>query len=208
MGVLDRALAAVYDPIMRASEVRGLREMRAELLADLSGTVVEIGAGTGLNLEHYPTTLDELVLAEPTPEMAAKLEVRAASGGPFARIVDAPAEQLPLPDGSADHVVSTLVLCTVDNPMKALVEIRRVLRPGGSLRLIEHVAHPDAGPARMVQDTLTPVWRHVARGCHLNRDTLDLLERTGFDVTGVERTRLPGSAGPLQAAIAGVAISP
>ena len=116
-----------------------MRRRRSALLGDARGRVVEIGAGTGLNIAHYPDGIAELVLTEPDAAMRRRLARRLQRHGRVARIVDAPAERLPLADASVDTVVSTLVLCTVDDPERALREIARVLRPDGQLLFIEHV---------------------------------------------------------------------
>ena len=126
-----RIVALVYDPFLWLGERRGMRRRRSTLLEDAVGRVVEIGAGTGLNVEHYPDAIGDLVLVEPDPAMRRRLTHRLRRRARVARIVDSTAEHLPLPDASVDTVVSTLVLCTVDEPERALREIARVLRPDG-----------------------------------------------------------------------------
>lgn len=194
MPLLDRAFAAIYDPMMAGAERAGLADLRAELLAPLTGHVLEIGAGTGANLEHYPPGVTRLTCCEPVPEMRRRLEDRVQAAPPTAVELDvraAPAEQPPAGDASVDHVVSTLVLCTVTDLAAAVAEIRRVLRPGGTLVMVEHVVSP--GPvARRVQHALTPAWKVVARGCHLDRDTVGALASAGFDLREVQPIRLPG----------------
>jgi len=134
-----RIMALVYDPFLWLGETAGMRRRRSTLMAGAYGRVVEIGAGTGLNIAHYPEEVTELVLTEPEPGMRRGLARRLERHGRVARIVDAPAERLPLADASVDTVVSTLALCTVDDPETALREIARVLRPNGQLLFIEHV---------------------------------------------------------------------
>src|ERR1043165_3178784 len=134
-----RAFAFLYEPSLSLGERAGMREQRRALVARAAGRTIEIGAGTGLNLAHYPDDLDELVLAEPDADMRRRLAATLARSGRRARLIDAPAERLPFPDGSVDTVVSTLVLCTVDAPDLALQEIARVLAPNGQLLFIEHV---------------------------------------------------------------------
>ncbi len=205
MGVLDRAFAAVYDPVLANAERAGLGAKRRELLSPLRGHVVEIGAGTGANLPHLGGGVEHLTLLEPTPEMAERLRVRAsraASNGTRVEVLEAPAEALPVGDGQVDAVVSTLVLCSVDDLAGSLAEIRRVLRPGGRLVLLEHVAA--RGRAHRVQRLLEPAWRVAARGCHLTRDTGAALVDAGFDTAGIAPWRLP-AGGPTGAAIAGSA---
>jgi ubiquinone/menaquinone biosynthesis C-methylase UbiE len=203
MPLMDALFARLYDPLMASMERRGLTRERARLLADARGDVVELGAGTGLNLPHYPADA-RLVLTEPTPEMAVRLRARVVRERPTARVVEAGAESLPLPDASADVVVSTLVLCTVADPERALAEVRRVLRPGGRLLLFEHVA--TGGGWGRVQRAFEPVQRFCARGCHLTRDTRAALQRAGFDTREVQDTRMPGAPPPLRPAIAGSAL--
>jgi SAM-dependent methyltransferase len=149
-----------------------MADHRRELLATASGRVLEIGAGTGLNLPHYPDGI-ELVLTEPEAPMARRLERRGSM------VVPASAEALPFDDASFDTAISTLVLCTVADPARAVSELARVLRPGGRLLFIEHV-RGEGGLARW-QDRLDRPWRHIGNGCHANRDTLALL-RGRFDV--------------------------
>ena len=176
-----RIMARVYDPFLWLGEVAGMRRRRRTLLSGARGCVVEIGAGTGLNIAHYPEGIAELVLAEPEPAMRRRLARRLRRHGRVARIVDAPAGHLPLADGSVDTVVSTLVLCTVDEPEHALREIARVLRPDGQLLFIEHV-RASSRLLAACQDTLLRPWRRFAGGCVCNRPTLELMRACGFTV--------------------------
>lgn len=180
-------IGPLYDAALWVGERGGMRARRAALLEQARGTVVEIGAGTGLNLRHYPDQLDELVLTEPDPAMFERLEQRRQRLRPGARVVLAGAEELPFADASVDLVVATLVLCTVPDPGQALTEIRRILRLDGTLLLIEHVRSETPSLARW-QDRLEPPWRWVARGCNCNRPTVDLLEAHGFDTSGLEHS--------------------
>ncbi len=184
--------AFVYDLMRRRLErTHGVRLRRSQLAA-ARGRVVEIGAGTGANVAHYPDTVDELVLTEPDDAMLKRLRRRAAAR-PAATVVQASAEQLPFPDASFDTAVTTIALCTVTSPAEALREVRRVLRPGGQLLFAEHVRSEDPGLARW-QDRLERPWRVIAGGCHPNRDTLAAIRAAGFDVQELERGELP--AGP------------
>jgi ubiquinone/menaquinone biosynthesis C-methylase UbiE len=180
-----RIFAAVYDPSLWVGEHAGLRKHRKELLERSAGCTIEIGAGTGLNLAHYPDDLDGLALVEPDAAMRRRLASRLARRRLRARLVDAPAEQLPFPDGSVDTVVSTFVLCTVDAPDLALQEIARVLKPDGQLLLIEHVRSDSPRLARW-QDRLANPWRRFARGCRCNRATSELLAAFGFELEGLD----------------------
>jgi SAM-dependent methyltransferase len=172
-----RASAAIYDPFLWAGERAGARSLRRELIGGARGRTVEIGSGTGLNLRHYPDDLDELLLVEPDPAMRARLQKRLSRR--TARIVDAPAEELPFADASVDTVVSTFVLCTVDAPDLALREITRVLRPDGQLLFLEHVRSESPMLARW-QDRLAGPWRRFAQGCRCNRATAELITRCGL----------------------------
>jgi ubiquinone/menaquinone biosynthesis C-methylase UbiE len=179
-----RVSAAVYEPFLWAGERAGVRKQRKALLARSTGRTIEIGAGTGLNLAQYPDGLDDLVLVEPDAAMRRRLAGRLGRSRLPATLVDAPAEQLPFPDGSVDTVVSTFVLCTVDAPDLALQEIGRVLKPDGQLLFIEHVRSDSPRLARW-QDRLANPWR-FARGCRCNRATSELLVASGFELEDVE----------------------
>ncbi|MET0899648.1 MAG: class I SAM-dependent methyltransferase [Mycobacterium sp.] len=176
-----RLMAVLYDPFVWLGEIEGMRRRRRTLLAGARGHVVEIGAGTGLNVAHYPNTVRELVLVEPEPGMRSKLARRLVRHQRTAQILDAPAERLPLADDSVDTVVSTLVLCTVADPDRALREIARVLRPAGQLLFIEHV-RATSRLAAACQDRLVRPWRGFAGGCVCNRQTVPLLQACGFTV--------------------------
>jgi ubiquinone/menaquinone biosynthesis C-methylase UbiE len=154
---------------------------RRILLGGARGRVVEIGAGTGLNIPYYPDGIAELVLIEPEPRMRRRLARRLQRHARVARIVDAPAERLPLADESVDTVISTLVLCTVDDPDRALRKIARVLRPDGQLLFIEHVGASSRFLAAC-QDNLLQPWRRFAGGCLCNRPTVEVMRACGFTV--------------------------
>jgi ubiquinone/menaquinone biosynthesis C-methylase UbiE len=190
MSLRDRIFAASYDPLTARWEKRHGADLRRELLARARGRVLEIGVGTGLSLPHYPP-VDELVATEPSEPMLRRARRRAREAGRKVTFVEAPAEQLPFEDNSFDTVVSMLVLCTVEDPQRALQEIRRVLRPTGQFLFSEHVRSDNARRARW-QDRLEPIWGVVANGCHPNRRTLDTIREAGFDVSDVEQRELPG----------------
>jgi ubiquinone/menaquinone biosynthesis C-methylase UbiE len=185
-----RLFSAVYDRGLKATEEAGLRRMRSELLAGADGKVLEIGAGTGINLDLYPDSVEGLTLVEPDPHMTKRLRAKLAESERRAAIVEAPAEGLPFADDSFDTAVSALVLCTVPDPVAAVTELGRVLKPGGRLLFIEHVRSEDPGLARW-QDRLEAPWRFLGDGCHCNRDTLATIAGSRFELGGVEKDRLP-----------------
>jgi SAM-dependent methyltransferase len=187
-GAWMRIFATVYDSFLWLGENAGMRRRRGELLTEAHGRVVEIGAGTGLNVVHYRDQVAELILTEPDASMRRLLARKLQRGGRAAQIVDAPAERLPLADGSVDTVVSTLVLCTVPDQGSALREVARVLRPGGRLLFAEHVRSDSPRWARW-QDRLNPPWRAFAEGCNCNRRTLDALAAAPLRLGPVRREK-------------------
>jgi ubiquinone/menaquinone biosynthesis C-methylase UbiE len=195
----DHISSAVYDPFLWIGERAGMAKRRALLLQRARGRVLELGAGTGLNLDHYPEGLDELVLTEPVAPMASRLERRARGAGLPFEVVMASAEDLPFEDDSFDTVVSTLVLCTVDDPRRAIDETARVLKPGGRLLFLEHIRSDSPRLARW-QDRLERPWHAFAAGCHANRPTVELLRDSPLEVDVVERERwswMPAIVHPL-----------
>ena len=191
----------LYDPFLAVGELRGLRQRRSDVLAHAQGSVLEIGAGTGLNARHYPP-VDALVLTEPDPHMRSRLAARLAGHPLSPRVVQAAAEDLPFDDGSFDTVVSTMVLCTVADPQQVLREIHRVLRPHGRFLFIEHVRSEQPRLARW-QDRLHPVWKPFALGCHCNRDTMSLLSSSGWTVEGLQHFRWHGMPFLVKPAVSG-----
>jgi SAM-dependent methyltransferase len=171
----SRLGATLYDPFLWLGEKLGMAALRGELLAEARGATLEIGAGTGLNLPHYPTDLAELVLAEPGALIGGRIDLGRAPAGVPTRLEPAPAEYLPFEDASFDTVVSTLVLCTVRDPERAVAEAARVLRPGGRLLFLEHVA-ADGGWRRTMQRRSVRPWAGFADGCRCDRATLATIE--------------------------------
>jgi ubiquinone/menaquinone biosynthesis C-methylase UbiE len=203
-----RMFATLYDRAFEASEEAGLREMRAELLKGARGRVLELGAGTGLNLELYPREgLDSLTVTEPDPHMFKQLKQRAAKDCAGADLVQAGAENLPFDDDSFDTAVVTLVLCTVPDQPAALREISRVLQPGGRLLFLEHVRAHNRDLAKW-QDRLEKPWRFLGDGCHCNRDTVAGLEAAGFELREVGHPRLPKAPPIVRPMARGCAITP
>ncbi len=170
----SRMGAALYNPFLWAGEKLGMARLRRELLADARGATLEIGAGTGLNLAHYPAGLDELVLAEPGARIGDHIDLDRGPVGVPKRLVEAPAEYLPFGDGSFDTVVATLVLCTVTDPQRAVAEAARVLRPGGRLLFLEHV-RAEGGWRRAMQRRAVRPWASFADGCRCDRATVETI---------------------------------
>ena len=204
---VERAFARLYDRVLRPSEAAGLADRRHALLAGAGGATLELGAGTGLNLPHYPDAVTELILTEPGEYMVRRLWETVAASGRQAEVISAPADRLPFADGRFDTVVCTLVLCTVTAPAATLDEVRRVLRPGGRFLFLEHVRSEDRGVARW-QDRLDPVQRFLGDGCHPNRDTLGAIEASPLIVESVEHGRLPKAAPHIRPMIVGTAVAP
>ena len=179
--------AALYDPIMGLVDRAGMAERRRHLVAEARGEVVEVGGGTGRNLVHY-RDVDRVVVLEPDAAMRAKLLARVPSAPVPVEVHETGIEDTTLPDGFADTVVASLVLCTVDDVAVALAAIKRLLDPdGGRLLFLEHVRSP--GLRGRVQSAVTPVWRRtVGAGCHLDRSTLDAIRAAGFAITDCHRS--------------------
>lgn len=199
----SRFTAAVYNPSVWIGERLGMAARRRQVLSAARGAVLEIGAGTGINLRHYPAGLEELVLVEPGAPMADRIDLSRAPDGVPARLVRAPAEQLPFADGSFDTVVSTLVLCTVTDPERALSEVARVLRPGGRLLFCEHV-RADPGWRQAAQRRMAGAWAAFADGCRCDRPTLATIE-SRLRVESVEHGRWRGMPAIVKPLVWGVA---
>jgi ubiquinone/menaquinone biosynthesis C-methylase UbiE len=200
-----RAFAALYDRGLKATEEGGLRQMRRELLSQASGRTVDLGAGTGVNLDLFPDAVSELVMAEPGPHMLKQLRAKVVDRGGV-EVVGASAQELPFADDSFDTAVFTLVLCTVPDPEAALREAARVLKPGGKLLFIEHVRADEGGLAGW-QDRLEKPWRFFADGCHCNRDTVAMIEASALTLTGVEQGHLPKAPPIVRPLVSGVAVA-
>ncbi|GLW65066.1 methyltransferase type 11 [Actinomadura rubrobrunea] len=184
--------ARFFDLVAARGEQRGNADLRRELLAGLSGRVVEVGAGNGLNFPHYPPDVAEVVAVEPQPYLRGKAAAAARTAPVGIRVVDGTAERIPLDDSCADAVVVSGVLCSVRDPRAALEEFRRVLRPGGRLRFYEHV-RADGGFGRR-QDLLAPLWARLMGGCRVDRDTVGELERAGYRIERCRRLVFPPGA--------------
>jgi ubiquinone/menaquinone biosynthesis C-methylase UbiE len=169
------------------AEQRGVADHRDDLLAGLSGRVLELGAGNGLNFAHYPPEVTEVVAVEPEPTLRAAAEEAARDAPVPVRVVDGLADRLPVGDGEFDAAVASLVLCSVPDQADALAELRRVIRPGGHLHFYEHVK-PDSQPAKALSVFADRTfWPRVAGGCHPARVTDEAIEAAGFEIQQCRR---------------------
>jgi len=206
MTIRTMLFAATYDLQTKRAEQAGLTALRQGLLAQASGRVLEVGGGTGANLAHYGPTVTRLTVTEPDIHMLKRLTRRAQAHAPDTTVLRAPAEDLPFEDSSFDAVVSTLVLCGVDDQPRALREICRVLRPAGRLLFLEHVRSADPELAKK-QDRMNWINQLVV-GCDCNRPTLNTIEAAGFSVTALEHTTLPKAPSFVRPTIVGSAMAP
>ncbi len=175
-----------------ACGIRPVRRQRQKLVPLACGRVLEIGIGTGLNMPHYDKNrISHITGLDPALQMHAKARRRIAHAGLNVDLVGLSAEAIPQPDASFDTIVCTYTLCTIPDPVAALREMRRVLKPGGRLLFCEHGRAPDESVRRW-QNRLTPNWKKIAGGCHLNRDIPALLAEAGFKCQTLDTMYLPG----------------
>jgi ubiquinone/menaquinone biosynthesis C-methylase UbiE len=186
--------ARAYARFAPHEDSRGGTENRQELLAGLSGRVVEVGAGIGSNFAHYPAGVTEVVAVEPEPYLRGKAEAAAAAAPVTVKVVDGVADQLPLEDESVDAGVASLVLCSVPDQATALAELRRVIKPGGQLRFYEHVISNRTSSRRFQRFMDATLWPRIAGGCHMTRDTRAAMEQAGFMVQRSRRFPFPPGA--------------
>jgi len=199
--------ARIYPRMDAMMAKAGVPEHREELLAGATGRALEVGAGHGANFGHYPKSVTEVVAVEPEPRLRG-LAVQAAVAAPVPVAVRAgSAEDLDLDDASFDVAVASLVLCSVRNPVRALAELRRVLRPGGELRFYEHVRSASPKFVRF-QRYADVVWPFMAGGCHCSRPTHEWIAQSGFTITGIRRFDFPeaGMPNPAQPHVLGRAL--
>ncbi len=183
MGNLN-LFSRLYDPVMELPENLGLWRLRQKLLRGLRGWVLELGVGTGRNLPLYPPRVEYLAGIDPDEVMLNQAEERARKVPFPVDLILTSAEDLPFEEDSFDAVAATLVFCTIPDPPRALQEVRRVLKPNGSFSLLEHVKMKQQ-PIAWMQEKATPLWKHLAGGCHLDRDTLGVVRAGGFEVERV-----------------------
>ncbi|MCM0673397.1 methyltransferase domain-containing protein [Micromonospora phytophila] len=203
--------ARVYERLSVMMDRAGGAEHRRDLVAGLSGRVIEIGAGNGRTFAHYPPQVTEVVAVEPEPRLRAAALAAAATAPVPVRVVDGVAEALPAGGGEFDAAVTALVLCTVPDQAAALAEIRRVLRPGGQLRFFEHVAADAPGAMRRAQRLAdATLWPRLFGGCRTGRDTVTAITGAGFAVDELHRFRFPptGPSSPAASHVRGSATRP
>lgn len=209
--------AYFYDTCMSSAEDACLKQWRAELLSTLSGNILEIGAGTGANLAHYPET-SSLTLSEPDANMRAQLVSKIEELQSRKRTLKQPplsiqlsnngAEQIDAPDDHFDYIVSALVCCSVAVLDAALEEMMRALKPGGQLVFIEHVGAEHNSARRHWQNRINPFWRKLAGNCHLNRDTEQAIKNAGFEITHIQRESMRKAMPLVRPCIRGFAKKP
>jgi len=183
--------AATFDTMNRltGTETKFLAKHRPYIAGEATGRVLEVGSGTGANFPYFKSA-KQVVATEPDPYMLERARKRLEDLGlTHIELRQAPAEELPFEDESFDNVVSSMVFCSVSDPQRALAEVRRLLKPGGSFRFIEHVRSESAFRGGL-QDVVTPVWSWLGAGCHPNRRTLETIREAGFDVQDVQRYSL------------------
>lgn len=204
-------MARAYDRFMAATEEACLGNWRSELLAGLQGEVLEVGAGTGANLQYYPETVSKLILSEPELAMRKRMRRKVEDQQHAAQQVEIAAalsHSLPYDTSRFDALVSTLVLCSVPDVSATLAEARRVLKPGGKLVFIEHVCDEQRVGRRLLQYAVQPAWRRVVGGCHLTRRTEQLIEQAGFSVEQIKRESMRKALPIVRTSIRGVASAP
>ncbi|HEX4805855.1 MAG TPA: class I SAM-dependent methyltransferase [Conexibacter sp.] len=178
--------ARFYAKVLARNEPAELRAFREELLAGLAGRVVEVGAGSGANFPHYPSQVTEVVAVEPEAYLREQARAAAAAAPVPVTLLDGVADALPLADESCDAAVACLVLCTVPDQASALAELRRVLKPGGELRFLEHVRGDTPRMIRAQRFVDRAFWPRAFGGCHTARDTVAAIAAAGF---AIERER-------------------
>lgn len=201
--------ARVYERAGRAADAKGATHHREELLSGLTGRVLELGAGNGLNFAHYPVSVEEVLAVEPESYLRTRAVEAAGRAAVTVSVVDGGADRLPADDASVDAAVVSLVLCSVEDPAGALAELARVIRPGGELRFYEHVRSARRRLATVQRALDATIWPRVAGGCHLSRETLEMIESAGFRIEEVRRFEFrPVPAAPTAPHILGRARRP
>jgi ubiquinone/menaquinone biosynthesis C-methylase UbiE len=206
MSIHHPIFARLYPKMAKAMERGGMADHRRALLAGLTGTVIEVGAGDGLNFRHYPPTVTRVLAVEPEPHLRGLAQANAAKAPVQVEVVDGLAEQLPAETGSMDAVVVSLVLCSVRDQNAALQEFQRVLKSGGQLRFLEHVRANTRGLARVQRVLDATLWPCMAGGCHVGRDTVRAIEQSGFSIDRCAEFQFPNVRTPSSFHILGTAV--
>jgi len=202
-------MAKVYDFFMRTAEEKYFSKWRSDLLKDLSGSVLEAGAGTGSNNFYYPSIISKLILTEPDPNMLKILRKRAKQRNDITvEIQRATVEKLPFPDNSFDFVVCTFLLCSVFDPQDSLSEILRVLKSGGKYVFLEHVENTENNLAYKWQKRIEPIWKFVSGNCHITRNTAYEIDTSGFKILDLNTEYIAGAPSIINPFIRGVAQKP
>ena len=191
MGFYERVILPRF--INCACSTKPMMKQREKVVPRASGTVLEIGIGTGLNLPYYDAgKIDKVIGLDPSEESWELAAERAAGLDFEVEFIGLPGEQIPLDDNSVDTVLVTFALCTIPDPVAALAGMSRVMRPGGELIFCEHGIAPDASVQRW-QARVNPIWKAIAGGCNLNRDIPGLLQQAGFSMNSLEQQYIPGT---------------
>lgn len=186
-----RVFSRFYARISRRIEREGMSELRAELLADVAGEAVEVGAGNGMNFAHYPDAGTRVLAIEPEPYLRELAEQSARDASTPVTVTPGTAERLPLADDSVDAGILCLVLCSLDDRRAALAELARVIRPGGTLHFLEHTFADTAGLRRVQRLADATVWPLLTGGCHTSGDPAGAITDAGFEITACRRLRFP-----------------
>ncbi|WP_029653454.1 class I SAM-dependent methyltransferase [Marinobacter daepoensis] len=186
----DRILPHIID---KACSMGQVMKLRSQVVPEARGTVLEVGMGSAINLDFYdPSIVKRIYGLEPSAGMRRKAQANLQRSGIPVEWLDLPGEKIPLEDNSVDTVLLTFTLCTIPDWHAALLQMKRVLRPGGSLLFLEHGESPDEA-TRKWQHRITPGWRKLAGGCHLNRQIADLIKEAGFEIQTLENLYIPKS---------------
>jgi SAM-dependent methyltransferase len=211
LGLNERFFAWYYPKLIGLSERAGQAEVRRELLVEAAGRTLEIGAGSGANVPHYTERVTELVLSDPSPQMRGQLRELLDTDPPPVgswELAELSGERLPFEDASFDTVVGGFIMCSIPNPEAAIAEIARVLRPGGRYIFLEHVHAGEGTALGRFQDLIEIPHRYVAAGCHPNRHTGEMIERSALEVERLERGEMPKALPSVRPTIRGSAVRP
>ncbi len=206
---MSRFFAFIYDPMIAKTETACLQDWRKKLLANAYGKVLEVGAGTGANINFYPQQVQELIISEPDEFMRKRLlEKLENSSLKNTQIKTFGMEDIDLADNSVDCVVSTLVCCSVTSPHDALKQVYRVLKPGGLFLFMEHVA-AENNPNRLKwQNRINPIWKRISGNCHTNRETEKYMLERGFTIKQITKASMRKAPAFVRPTIRGIAVKP